>query len=115
MNNQNSDTQLRQALLGLAEEISERHTAPASTTIWLRAERRSRQLAMERATRPLRLMYALALAAAVIVAAFALYESSPTTTVLAPLLRWSAPAAILIVAGCWMLLRAGRIDPRPTS
>ena len=112
---QNPDTQLRQALLGLAEEISQTHTPPPAATIWLRAERRSRQLAIQRATRPLRLMYALATAAALIAAAFALYQSGPaTTTFITPLLHWAAPAAILTLAGCWMLLRAARVHPRPT-
>jgi hypothetical protein len=108
----NPDAQLRQALLGLAADISARQTPPPAATIWLRAERRSRQLAIQRATRPLRLMYAFAAAAALIAAVFALYQSGPaTTTVLTQLLRWSAPAAVLILAGCWMLLRAGRTEP----
>ena len=112
----NPDIQLRQALLGLAKDIAAGDPPPPAATIWLRAERRSRQLAIQRATRPLRLMYALATAVALIAAVFALYQSGPaTTTVLTQLLRWSAPAAILILAGCWMLLRAGRTGPRQPS
>jgi hypothetical protein len=112
----NPNAHLRQALLGLADEISARHAPPPAASIWLRAERRSRQLAIQRATRPLRLMYALATTAALLAAVFALYQSGPaTTTVLIQLLYWSAPAAIVILAGSWILLRAGRPDPRPTS
>ncbi len=112
----NPDLQLRQALLGLAQEISAGDPPPPAAALWLRAQRRSRQLAIDRATLPLRLMFALATAAALFAAAFAIHQSGPApATVLTPLLLWSAPAAILILAGSWTLLRAGRTDPHPTS
>jgi ABC-type nickel/cobalt efflux system permease component RcnA len=57
-------------------------------------------------------MYALATAAALVAAAFVVYQSGPATAnALTPWLRWTAPALALILAGFWAMFRAGRTKP----
>jgi hypothetical protein len=105
----NPDSQLRQALLGLAKDIAAGDPPPPASTIWLRAERRSRQLAIERATLPLRLMYALATTVAMIAAVLVLRQTGPAaTSILTGLLRWSVPALALVLLGCWAMIHSSR-------
>lgn len=109
-----TDAHLRQALRGLAADISA-DPPPPSAVIYLRAERRSRQLAVARATLPLRIMQTLGLVSAVLMAAWALRESlsanprhalsSQATT---SLLEWSALALLIVLAGCWTMILASR-------
>jgi hypothetical protein len=109
-----NETQLRAALLHLAADISANHQPQPASTLWLRAQLRdrqkTRQQAIARATLPLRLMSAIGIVAAILVAAFALHQSSttPTTAAFRTLLTWTLPAAALVLIGCYILLRSDR-------
>ena len=114
--NKPTDAAIRQALRGLATEIAEDKPAPPASLIYLRAEHRARQHAIARATLPLRIMQALGLIVAIIAAAWAIHQSltTPSTTTQSltttPLLKWAALALVLVIAGCWTLLHASRIE-----
>ena len=111
-----NETQLRAALLHLAADISANHHPQPASTLWLRAQLRerhtARQQAIARATLPLRLMSAIGILAAVLVAAFAIHQSwtAPTanSAALHTLLTWTAPAAAFVLLGCCILLRSDR-------
>jgi hypothetical protein len=104
-----SDIALREALRSLASDIADHHAPPPASIVWLRAQRRARQLAIARATLPLRIMTLIGLAAAIAVATFALYNSSAAAlTSTRVLLAWIAPALAFILAGCWFILRNAR-------
>ena len=110
--NQPTDAAVRQALRGLATEIADQKPAPPSSLIYLRAERRARQLAIARATLPLRIMQALGLVVALVAAAWAIHQSLTNQDhTAAPLLKWSAVALFLVLAACWTLLQASRSEP----
>jgi hypothetical protein len=105
------DEQLRQALLGYAAEISSRHLAPPASLVYLRAERRSRRLAIDRATRPLRIMQVLCVLCALLACAWGLQQSSlagPRQAVPTSLLELGCLAIVIVIAGCWTMLRAGQ-------
>jgi hypothetical protein len=105
----NPDLELRQALLGLAKDLAAGDPPAPASTIWLLAERRSRRLAIARATRPLRLMYALATVAALLAAVICLRHSGPASTaLLTELLHWSVPALALVLLGCWAMIHSSR-------
>ena len=116
-----NDTQLRNALQGLAADISANHQPQPASTLWLRAQLRdrqkTRQQAIARATLPLRLMSAVGIVAAILVAAFALHQSSttPTTAALRTLLTWTLLAAALVLIGCYILLRSDRSPTLTTN
>jgi hypothetical protein len=107
------DNQLRQSLLDLAADISTHHTTPPASIIWLRAERRRRQLAIERATRPLRIMYALGIVVAIVAATFALHQSALTrsTSITSPW-AWLSLATLVMLAGCSAMFLVGRSTGR---
>jgi hypothetical protein len=111
--NHPTEAQLRQALRGLASEIAAANPAPPAAAIYLRAQLldryRVRRLAIARATLPLRIMQALGLLFAILTAAWALHQSLTNQDHTAiPLLKWSALALLLVLAGCWTLLQASR-------
>jgi hypothetical protein len=113
--NRPTDAAIRQALRGLATEISAEKPAPPASLIYLRAEQRARQLAIARATLPLRIMQTLGLIIAIAVAAWAIHQTqaTPSTTqslTTTPLLKWAALALALVIAGCYTLLRASRTE-----
>ena len=116
---------LRQELRRYAAGIAATHAAPPASIVWLRAERRSRRLAIERAERPLRIMQVLGLVCAVFAAAWMLRQSGglralpgglralpggphllpamgPTMVILA------IATTILVIAGCWTMMSASR-------
>lgn len=110
---QTPDAQLRQALLGLAIDISTHHQPQPYSSVWLRAERRARQAAIARATRPLRIMSALGVAAALLATAFALTQdttsrSSYFADIDKSLIAWTALAFLLLLAGCWAMFWADK-------
>jgi len=98
------DEQLRSALLSYSRELQAEPSSTAST-VWLRAERRKRRLALERATRPLRIMQAVGLFCAMILCAwvFSMHPAAATS-----LLIWGSLAIFLVIAGCWTMLHAAR-------
>ena len=107
--NRPTDATIRQALRGLASEIAEEKPAPPASLVYLRAEFRARQLAIARATLPLRIMQTVGLAVAIFAAAWAIHQSlTDQDHTAAPLLKWAALALLLVLAGCWTLLRTSR-------
>ena len=98
------DEELRNALLSYSRELP---AEPSSTAaiVWLRAERRNRRLALERATRPLRIMQILGLLCSMILCAWVVSMHPANGT---SLLLWGALAIFLILAGCWTMLHAAR-------
>lgn len=109
------DDQLRQALSTYATEISHTVAAPPASLIWLRAERRRRRVAIERAERPLLIMQVVGLVCAAFAAVWMLYRtvsSHQLPTISGTGLVLAAACTFLIVSGCWTMLVAGR---RPSS
>ena len=96
--------QLRNALLSYSREL-QAEPNPVASVVWLRAERRNRRLALERATLPLRIMQAAGLLCAMILCAwvFSMHATARTS-----LLLWGALAIFLVIAGCWTMLQAAR-------
>ena len=117
--NNPTDIALRNALQTLAADLAHHHTPPPASTVWLRSQRRARQLAIARATLPLRIMSAVALITATAAALFATCQSSassPTTPSTARLLlNWSAPTLALLLTAAWLLLHASRTPPPTTN
>jgi hypothetical protein len=109
------DEQLRQALRGYAAQISQTHTAPEASLVWLRAERRRRRMAIERAERPLRIMQMVGLVCAALAAAWMLLRSGSLRTM--PTIGTTGlvlalAGTLMIVGGCWTMVVASR---RPLS
>ena len=98
------DEQLRNALLNYSRDL-QAEPNPAASAVWLRAERRNRRLALERATRPLRIMQAVGLFCSMIVCVW-VFSMHPTAST--SLLLWGALAIFLVIAGCWTMLQAAR-------
>ncbi|HTX40851.1 MAG TPA: hypothetical protein VMD25_03410 [Acidobacteriaceae bacterium] len=106
-----SDETLREALRGYSAKITESHPVPPSSVIWLRAERRKRRLAVERAERPLRIMQALGLVCAVIAAGWLLFQAGslhPLPAFRTAVLVSAFASLLLVVAGCWTMVLASR-------
>jgi hypothetical protein len=110
------DSQLRNALVGLSEEISTQHQPPRASALWFRAQlrerQRSRQRVAERATLPLRIMSMLGLAVAILGVGLVLHQSGhayarDVATMHASLLFLTASSVALIAIGGWLLLRIG--------
>ena len=98
------DEQLRNALLNYSRDL-QAEPNPAASAVWLRAERRNRRLALERATLPLRIMQTTGLLCAMILCAwvFSMHATGGTS-----LLLWGGLAIFLVIAGCWTMLQAAR-------
>jgi hypothetical protein len=110
--NRPTDAAIRHALRGLATEISSEKPAPPAPLIYLRAEYRARQLAIARATLPLCIMQTVGMVVAIAASAWAIHQSlSNQEQTVIPLLKWAALALLLVLAGCWTLIQAGRIEP----
>jgi len=97
---------VRNAFRSYAAQLSAEHSAPPASAVWLRSERRNRKLVLERATWPLRIMQPLSLIIATFMCAWTLHQSG--STIDPTLLLWGLLAALIVVAGCWTMLRAGR-------
>lgn len=109
------DDQLRQALRAHAAGIAAARPLPAASAIWLRAERRKRRAAIERAERPLRVMQTIGLVIAACAAGWLLSRSDAFHQL--PDLGMTGVAlamacCVLVCAGCWTMWVAER---RPTS
>ncbi len=106
-----SDETLREALRGYSAKIAASHPVPPSSVVWLRAERRKRRLAVERAERPLRIMQALGLLCAAIAAGWILLQAGSVRPLPAPgtmVLVSALASVLLVVAGCWTMVLASR-------
>jgi hypothetical protein len=111
-----NDDQLREELRRYAGHIAATHTPPPAAGIWLMAERRRRRLAVQRAALPLRIMQIVGLVCALAVAAWLLVESGASGTGLlrdvetlrATILAMACASVLLVVAGCWTMVAAGR-------
>lgn len=106
-----SDETLREALRGYSAKIAASHAVPPSSLIWLRAERRKRRLAVERAERPLRIMQALGLVCAVIAAGWILIQAGslhPLPSFGTAVLVAAFASLLLVIAGCWAMVLASR-------
>lgn len=103
------DDRLRQGLRGYAAAIAATQTAPPASLVWLRAERRRRRSALERAERPLRIMQAVGLICAAAASGWLLVGSGldhmPLGT---PMLTLAVAAPILAAGGCWAMVAASR-------
>ena len=98
------DEQLRNALLSYSRKL-QAEPSPVASVVWLRAERRNRRLALERATRPLRIMQGVGLLCSMIVCAWVFSMHSTAST---SLLAWGGLAISLVIAGCWTMIHAAR-------
>jgi hypothetical protein len=77
----------------------------------MRAEHRNHRLALDRATRPLRIMQIIGFLCALITTAWALHQSQSTArsaTLDTTLLRWAAIATLVLAASCWTMLHIDR-------
>ena len=105
------EDRLRESLRGYAAKIATSHTVPPSSVVWLRAERRRRRLAIERAERPLRIMQALGLVCAVIAAGWMLFQAGsvhPLPAFGTVVLVSALASLLLVVAGCSAMVLASR-------
>ncbi len=105
------EDRLRDALRGYAARIAASHTVPPASGVWLRAERRRRRLAIERAERPLRIMQALGLVCAMIAAGWLLIQAGsvhPLPSFGTVVLVSTFASLLLVVAGCWAMVLASR-------
>ena len=102
-----SEDQVRNALRAYAAELPQTHTPPPASLLWMRAERHNRRRALDRATRPLRIMQIIGFVCALAATAWALHQSR-TATLDTTLLRWAAVATLLLAAGCWIMFRLDR-------
>lgn len=105
------DEQLRHSLRSYAAHLANTYNAPPASLIWLRAERRRRRVAIERAERPLRIMQIVGMICAASAAGWMLHRSGPVQFSTSSL-TLALGCAALIVAGCWTMLLASR---RPSS
>jgi hypothetical protein len=116
-----NDDLLRGSLRSYATKIAATHAIPPASGIWLMAERRRRRLAVQRAALPLRLMQAVSLLCAVGAAVWLLRGATGSGTganasgLLHQMETLGAASAVmacgsllLVVAGCWAMLAAGR-------
>ena len=110
-----NDTQLRNALQGLAADISANHAPQPATTLWLRAQHRGRQAAIARAALPLRIMHAFGTLAAILTAAFALHQSHAATIPNPFSTLWISLATVTLLAGCAAIFFADRHFSLATS
>ena len=110
-----NDAQLRNALLGLAADISAHHHPQPATSLFLRAQLRERHRINRRATAlamlPLRIMQTVGIIAAVLVTAFTVHQSQLPAPGVSQIL-WISAAAILLLVGCGTLFLAGRTPDR---
>jgi len=109
------DDQLRQALRTYATDISDTFAAPPASLIWLRAERRRRRMAIERAERPLRIMQAVGLVCAVFAVVWMIYRAGSfrqLPAISGTGLLLAVACTFLVLTGCWTMLLASR---RPSS
>ena len=106
-----TDDRLRQGLRGYAANLAAMQTAPPASLVWLRAERRRRRAAVERAERPLRVMQAVGLVCAAVAAVWLLVGSGLDWASLgAPMLALAIAAPIAAAGGCWAMIAASRQD-----
>lgn len=105
------DERLRIGMRSYAARIAAEQTLPPSSLIWLRAERRRRRLAVERAERPLRLMQGVGMLAGLAAAIWILYRFAGAiqwpvlgTTMVA----MAIGAGVLVAGGCLAMLAASR-------
>jgi lysylphosphatidylglycerol synthetase-like protein (DUF2156 family) len=106
-----NDEPLRQELRRYAGQVAATHTPPPAAGIWLMAERRRRRLAVERAALPLRIMQMVSLVCLLAGTAWMLAHSGLLRDVEAMSAATAAitcAAVLLVVAGCWAMLAAGR-------
>ena len=108
------DDQLRHAFRAYATSLSVNHTPPPAAATFLRAERRRRRLAIERAERPLLVMQILGTLFATATIAWLAYRFAPHAlpTLHPTYLALAIACTVLVLAGCAAMLQASR---RPTS
>jgi hypothetical protein len=109
------DDRLRQALRAHAAKMAAARPLPSASAIWLRAERRRRRAAIERAERPLRVMQTIGLVIAACAAGWLLSRSDafhPLPAIGNTSLILLLACGVLACAGCWTMWIAER---RPTS
>jgi len=107
-----NDEALRQGLRAYAARIAAAHTAAPASLVWLRAERRRRRMAVERAERPLRIMQGIGLLCAAAAASWLLVVSGMQRSMTGtPMLVLSIAVPILAVCGCWAMAAASRRGP----
>ncbi len=106
---------LRQAMRGYAARLAFMHPAPPVSLVLFRAERRRRQLAIERAERPLRIMQIVCVVGVAFAAAWMLWRAAFVHARGAQgtdLLLMVCAGIVLIAGGCWTMLAVSR---RPFS
>ena len=95
---------LCESLRSYAEEL-QRAPLPYANLVWLRAERRARREAIDRASRPLGMMRNAGLLAAGVATAWVLSRDTGADTLV---LLCVVAAALAILAGCGAMLYVGR-------
>jgi hypothetical protein len=113
------DILIANALRSLAGKVSAElaaRPAPAASTIWFRAQRERRRLALDRAMRPLRIMQTLALLCPVILGALLLHQYPGPSLLLTPsFLEWAALAVLAALTGVLSMLHLSRPPSRTPS
>jgi len=98
---------LARSLQSLAADIAAHHQTRATNPIWLRAQRERRRLAIDRATRPLRIVESLAFLCSLLLVAFKLRQSAPALNT-PTALEFGGLAFAIVLAGCCVLLHLAR-------
>ena len=101
------DELIARSLQSVAADIAAKNPTPAPNSIWLRAQRERRRLAIERATRPLRVIEALAFFCSLLLVTFMLRESAPAH-ISQTALELGSLALVIVLAGCCALLHLAR-------
>ncbi len=97
------DELLTRALQSLSASIAVESQLPPAHPIWLRAQRERRRLAVERATRPLRIVESLAFLLSLLLAVFLIRQSAPTLLTPVALELGGLGLAIVLAGGCVLL------------
>lgn len=97
------DELLKHSLQSLAADIATHRTTPVTNPIWLRAQRERRRLAIERATRPLRIVEALAVLCSLLLVIFLLRQATPTQVTPTAIELGGLGLAIVFAGGCVLL------------
>ena len=97
------DVLLTRAFQSLAASIAAEGEPPPPHLVWLRALRERRRLAIQRATRPLRMIEALAFLCSLLLVAFLLHQSSPLLLTHTTLELGGLAFAIVVASGCVLL------------
>lgn len=106
------EERLRQGLRSYAARNAAGHAVPAAGLVWMRAERRRRRVALERAERPLRVMQGVGLVCALLAVVWIAVRwgafDLPVPALGTEMLALGIATAALVAGGCWAMARVAR-------